>query len=309
MCENLKLVSQQIKDYATSIGFDACGICKAEKVDFKISNYVDNWVKSGHNAGMDYLSKNKEPRYDPSLLVENAKSIICVALNYYPQIKQNEDVPQFAYYAYGKDYHDIVKAKLRELLSYVESIIPNTGGRVFCDTAPVLERYWAAKSGIGFIGKNTMLIMPRKGSYFFLGEIILDVELEYDNPLNISCGNCTRCLNACPTKALEEEYQLNSNKCISYQTIENKGDISDEIKPLLSYRVYGCDICQQVCPWNRFAKPHDVEEFNPKKSFLDLTYESLSNLTVEEYREIFRGSAVKRAKYEGLMRNISALKK
>lgn len=299
--------SQQIKDYAASVGFDACGICEALSVDSETVENILGWIDKGYNADMEYLARNQEKRCDPGLLVENAKSVICVALNYYPQTKQREDVPQFAYYAYGLDYHDVMKARLQQLYTYIQQLMPSVSGRFFCDTAPVLERYWAAKAGLGFVGKNTLLIRPGKGSYFFLGEIMVDVILEYDKPLDVSCGRCMRCLEACPTKALEKPHLLNSNKCISYQTIENKADIADSIKPLLGNCVYGCDICQQVCPWNRFARPHNVEAFSPKPEFLSLDLTALKSLSEDQYRFLFRGSAVKRAKYKGLKRNISAL--
>lgn len=299
--------SQQIKDYASSIGFDACGICEAGSVDSRTVENLSDWVDRGYNADMAYLARNQDKRCNPALLVENARSVICVALNYYPQTKQREDVPQFAYYAYGLDYHDEMKARLQRLYSYIEQLMPQVSGRFFCDTAPVLERYWAAKAGLGFIGKNTLLIRPGGGSYFFLGEIIIDAILEYDKPLDVSCGKCVRCLEACPTKALEKPHLLNSNKCISYQTIENRGEIAANIKPLLGNCFYGCDICQQVCPWNRFAAPHTVEAFDPKPEFLSLDFDALKSLSEDQYRAIFKGSAVKRAKYSGLKRNISAL--
>lgn len=303
---NLNSISQQIKEYAIAIGFDACGICKAENIDEIESNNYQDWIDKGYHADMHYLARNIDKRYAPTLLVDNAKSIISVALNYYPHEKQPQTSPQFAYYAYGKDYHDVVKAKLQQLLDYIKTII-TTNGRVFCDTAPVLERYWAAKSGVGFIGKNTLLIIPKRGSYFFLGEIILDTPLSYDTPLKLSCGKCTRCINTCPTGAIEKPHLLNSKKCISYQTIENKGEINEQILPLLNNRMYGCDICQQVCPWNRYARPHSTIELNPTPEFLSMDYDSITSMEVEDYQRIFKGSAVKRAKYSGLMRNINAL--
>lgn len=300
--------SNAIKEYAKSLGFDACGICKAETIDIEAEKSLDQWLTDKYNGEMEYLARNQEKRIDPTLLVENAKSIISVALNYYPQQKQNPDAPQFAYYAYGKDYHDIVKAKLQQLLTYIQELIPNSSGRGFCDTAPVLERYWAAKAGLGFIGKNTLLIIPKKGSYFFLGEVIIDRELSYDNPLNISCGKCTRCIDSCPTNAIEKPYILNANNCISYQTIENKGEIASHIKPKLSNTIYGCDICQKVCPWNRYSKPHTTPELEPNSEFINLDSTKIENLSVEDYQRIFKGSAIKRAKYSGLMRNYKALK-
>ncbi len=302
-------ISAQIKEYAASIGFNACGICRAEKIDETEQQHIFMWLENGYQGQMEYLSQNTDKRVDPILLVEGAKSIISLALNYYPEKKQSPEAPQFAYYAYGKDYHDIMKEKLYQLLGYIKTIRPDCNGRVFVDTAPILERYWAARSGIGFIGKNTLLIIPRKGSFFFLGEIIIDTELDYDKPLNMSCGNCTRCLDTCPTKAIEKPHLVNSNKCISYQTIENKGEIAPDIIPLLGNKLYGCDICQQVCPWNRFASPHLTKEFRPSEEFLRISYESLEEMSQEDYQRIFRGSAVKRAKYPGLMRNFEAIKK
>ena len=201
-----------------------------------------------------------------------------------------------------------MKVKLQKLYDYIKSLAPETNGRSFVDTAPVLERYWAAKAGLGFIGKNSLLIIPKKGSYFFLGELILNVDLEYDKPLTNSCGNCTRCIDACPTRAISAPKVIDANKCISYQTIENKGEIDKDVIPNLNNRFYGCDICQQVCPYNRYARPNRTEEFNPSEAFLDLSFDKLNNLTVEEYQSIFKGSAVKRAKYSGLKRNLEALK-
>lgn len=302
------ILSQKIKDYAYSIGFDACGICEAKLVDIEEHQHFQDWISDSYQADMDYMARNIDKRYNPALLVENSHSIICVALNYYPQVKQPEVNPQFAYYAYGKDYHDVVKAKLQVLLDYIVSLSPAAKGRAFVDTAPVLERYWAERAGLGFIGKNSLLIIPKKGSYFFLGELIIDLELEYDTPLNLSCGNCTRCIDACPTKAIVSPKVVDAQRCISYQTIENKGEIDKDIVPKLNNRFYGCDICQQVCPWNRYARPHKTEEFNPSEVFLDLSFDKLDNLTVEEYQRIFKGSAVKRAKFTGLKRNLEALK-
>lgn len=300
--------SEQIKEYAHSLGFDACGICKAESVSVEEMQHLHAWLDNGYEAEMRYMANHRDKRCDTTLLVEGARSVICVALNYYPETKQAEEHPQFAYYAYGKDYHDVMKDKLRQLFSHIKALLPETEGRVFCDTAPVLERYWAAKAGIGFIGKNSMLIIPKKGSYFFIGEIVVNTELDYDTPLNLSCGNCTRCLQACPTKAIVSPKVVNAEKCISYQTIENKGEIDASIVQSMNNRLYGCDICQQVCPYNRYSRPHKTREFDPSQAFLDLSFDKLDNLTIEEYQKIFKGSAVKRAKYGGLKRNLEALK-
>jgi epoxyqueuosine reductase len=300
-------LSETIKKYAASIGFDACGFCPTNTVDSTTTKHLKQWLSDGYQADMNYMSNYPEIRTNPSLLTENAKSIICVALNYYPDKKQHPENPQIAYYAYGKDYHDVMKNKLYQLLDHIKKLDPSIEGRAFCDTAPILERYWAAQCGIGFVGKNSMLIIPKKGSFFFLGELIINKELKYDTPIKLSCGNCSLCIDTCPTKAIRISYTIDSNKCISYQTIENRKEIDTEIVPLLNNCVYGCDICQKVCPWNRFSVPTHTSEFSPSQDLLDLNHEKLKNLSEEEYRRIFKGSAVKRAKYTGLKRNIEAL--
>ncbi|NMB50485.1 MAG: tRNA epoxyqueuosine(34) reductase QueG [Bacteroidales bacterium] len=299
--------SEEIKAYALSLGFDACGICPAG--DSGEEEHYMQWLLEKCHAGMDYLERHIDKRLNPVLLVEGAQSIISVALNYYPHRKLSSHVPQFAYYAYGKDYHKVMKDKLEALFRFIRLRFPEVRGRCFVDSAPVLERFWAAKAGLGFIGKNTLLIIPQKGSYFFLGELIIDKELDYDDFLKLSCGNCRKCLNACPTGAIEKPYWLNANKCISYQTIENKGEIDPAVIPCLQNNVYGCDICQQVCPWNRFAVPHCTPEFFPSDDFLSLDFEKLEKMNEETFRRVFRDSAVKRAKFQGLKRNIEALGK
>ncbi|OJV37408.1 MAG: tRNA epoxyqueuosine(34) reductase QueG [Bacteroidia bacterium 43-41] len=298
--------SEEIKQYALSLGFDACGICRAEESEQE-ANYM-RWLSEECHAGMSYLERNVDKRMDPGLLVEGARSIISVALNYFPHRFQHENAPKFAYYAYGEDYHDIVKGKLSRLFDFIKLRFPDVSGRYFSDSAPVLERFWAARAGLGFVGKNTLLIIPGKGSYFFLGELIIDLELDYDSPVSQNCGRCRRCLDACPTGAIEKPHWLNARKCISYQTIENKGNISPEIIPRLSNNVYGCDICQIVCPWNRYARPHNTPGFNPSDEFLSLDYEGLQEMDEDTYRRIFRKSAVKRAKFAGLKRNVTAWK-
>ncbi len=299
--------SEEIKQHALSLGFDACGICRAEDSEQE-ANYM-KWLSEECQAGMSYLERNIDKRMDPRLLVEGAKSIISVALNYFPHRFQHENAPKFAYYAYGEDYHDVVKGKLNQLFDFIKLRFPDVSGRYFSDSAPVLERFWAARAGLGFVGKNTLLIIPGKGSYFFLGELIINLELDYDSPVSQNCGKCRRCLDACPTGAIEKPHWVNARKCISYQTIENKGEISPEIVPLLNNNVYGCDICQIVCPWNRYARQHNTPEFNPSDEFMSLDYEKLLEMDEETYRQIFRKSAVKRAKFSGLKRNVKALKK
>ena len=292
--------SEKIKQHALSLGFDACGICRAES-----SGEEDNlreWIELNYQGDMSYLERNIEKRDDPRLLVTGAKSIVSVALNYYPHEKRDEAFPKFAYYSYGKDYHFVVKDKLKQLLAYIQTIFPDTEGRFFCDSAPVLERFWAAKAGLGFIGKNTLLIIPGKGSFFFLGELIINQELDYDIPINLSCGSCTLCLQACPTGAIEKPNLVNATRCISYQTIEKKGEQDEDVST--DNWVYGCDVCQLVCPWNRFSQPHTTPEFIPSPEFLALDLAALQTMNQEKFSSIFSKSAVKRAKFAGLQRNV-----
>lgn len=304
----VSILSQDIKNYAKQLGFDACGFCKAEPIEQEASDRLQEWIGSSYNGEMGYMANNIEKRVDPCLLVEGAKSIISLAMNYYPETKQRTDVPQFAYYAYGKDYHDVMKERLQMLFDFIKTRAEGVNGRVFCDTAPVMERYWAMKAGLGFIGKNSLLIIPRKGSYFFLGELVLNIELVYDEPCKLSCGNCRRCLDACPTKAIIAPKIIDARKCISYQTIEQKGEIDKTVATRIDNYFYGCDICQQVCPWNRYARPHQTAEFNPSQAFLSLDEDNITDLSIEEYQRIFKGSAVKRAKLSGLKRNIEVWK-
>jgi len=303
---NKEVLSQQIKAEALRLGFSACGIARADTVG-ESAVYLEKWLAEGNQAGMDYMNNHFDKRCDPRLLVEGTKSIISVAMNYYPSRKLREEQLQFAYYAYGKDYHEVMKAKLTELFNFINEQLAPVNGRVFCDTAPVLDRYWAQKAGLGWIGKNAQLIIPHAGSYFFLGEIFLDIELDYDSPMQSKCGNCTRCLNACPVKALEKPFVLNSNRCISYLTIEYKGEIEPGIAPKMGNHLYGCDDCQKCCPWNRFASPHQIADFEPSEAFISMEEEDWKALTVEQYRTLFKGSAVKRAKFDGLMRNLKAI--
>ncbi len=299
--------SEEIKQYALSLGFDACGICEA--CNSGKEEWYRQWLAEGGHAGMSYLARNVEKRLDPRLLVEGARSIISVALNYYPHQKQPGGVPRFAYYAYGRDYHEVMWNKLEQLFSFIKERYPEVTGRCFCDSAPVLEQFWAAQAGIGFMGKNTLLIIPGRGSFFFLGEIILSLELEYDSPIDELCGECRQCLDYCPTGAIEQPYWLNSGKCISYQTIENRGEIAPEVVPNLRNNVYGCDICQLVCPFNRGARPHDTPQFAPSEEFLSLDLERLTEMDEDSYRALFCHSAVNRTKFAGLKRNVAAISK
>lgn len=302
-------LSIQIKNKAKELGFDACGIAEVASADTEVL-FFDRWIAEGCHAGMKYMENYRDIRLNPAGLVEGARSVISVALNYYPAQKQSPDSPRISYYAYGKDYHIVVKDKLRQLWEYITSLVPVLdstlpAARLFTDSAPILERYWAWKAGLGWIGKNTNLIIPGKGSFFFLGEIVTTLELDYDTPQKNRCGACRRCLDACPTGALERPGHLNANKCISYLTIEHKGDIPSEQASRLGDRLYGCDTCQEVCPWNRFASPTREVAFSPSPAFLSLKKEDLRCFTRDDYNRIFAGSAVKRAKYEGLIRTIN----
>lgn len=309
---DIQRASSLIKEEACRLGFDACGIAQAAPAGTE-ALFFDRWLASGGHAGMKYMENHRALRLDPAGLVEGAQSVISVALNYYPGVKQAPGAPRIAYYAYGRDYHDILKEKLRRLLAYIRDILaslpdtPPFEARVFTDSAPLLERYWAWKAGLGWIGKNTCLIIPGRGSFFFLGEIVLNRPLAYDSPVKSRCGACTRCLEACPTGALERARFLNAARCLSYLTIEHRGEIPEAQAARMGERLYGCDTCQTACPWNRFASPTPEEAFRPKPELLVLDKAQLSALSPEEYDRLFRGSAVKRAKYEGLMRNIRCL--
>lgn len=295
--------SSMIKAEAQRLGFFTSGIARAERVDETKERDYREWLREGGHASMQYLENNLDKRLDPRLLVEGVRSIVSVALNYAPSRTLPEGELQIASYALGQDYHDVVKGKLRQLAEAIGA----EGYRVFCDSAPVLERYWAEQSGLGWIGKNQQLIIPKAGSMFFLGEIFLQEDVdEYDAPMKSRCGNCTKCLEACPTKALAGDL-FNAEKCLSYQTIENRGELSELAKEKMGDVFYGCDRCQAACPWNSFATPTEVEEFAPKEELLAMTREKWLNLSEEDYRRLFKGSAVKRAKYSGLMRNIKGM--
>lgn len=302
-----KLSSSIIKAEAKSLGFFACGIAMADAVEEKVVSAYRQWIAEGHNASMAYLENYPDKRFAPRLLVPGVKSIVSVALNYAPSHNIPAGQPQIASYALGKDYHDVVKQKLRQLAVNIGCVSEDC--RVFCDSAPVLERYWAVKAGLGWIGRNHQLIIPKAGSMFFLGELFLPVELDYDAPMESRCGKCRACVDSCPTHALQlgegkEASEFDSRLCLNYQTIENRGAIPDELAEKLAPYIYGCDRCQAACPWNRFSVPNTTPELQPSEALLAMRREDWLGLTEEEYRKLFKGSAVKRAKYSGLMRNI-----
>ena len=311
---DISQASSLIKQKAKEIGFAACGIAKAEPVDEKAIAEIEEWLSEGYAAGMDYMTKNKNLRYDPRELFPGARSLIVVAMNYYPQQIKESDIT-FSYYAYGKDYHFVVKNYLSLLFKYIEdAVYPELGlkepliGRAFTDSAPLMERYWAKKAGVGFQGRNQLIIVPRVGSFCFLGVLAVNLELVADAPLQISCGSCNRCVKACPTNALCG-VMVDSNKCISYQTIENRAnDIPEDIGSMMGTKIYGCDVCQLACPWNRFAKPTDIAELLPTKEFLSLDSEQLKNMGSGEFKRMFKGSAIVRAGLKGLKRNLFSVK-
>lgn len=302
-------ISERIKAKALELGFLACGISKAEML-IEEREHLQQWLGQTMHGEMGYMERNLEKRLDPRLLVENAKSVVSVLLNYFPAEKQTDpDAPILSKYAYGTDYHFVMKEKLGKLLNFIQTAIAPCDGRCFVDSAPVLDRAWAARAGLGWIGKNTNLISPEHGSFFFIGELILDLELpENDKLIHNHCGTCSRCIDACPTKALVAPYVLDARRCISYQTIENHGDIAIELSGKFENRVFGCDICQDVCPWNLKSEPHSEPAFEPSFRLMNLTKNEWHEMDKPAFNELFRNSAVKRTRFEGLKRNLKFLK-
>ena len=302
-------ITHRIKSKAKELDFMGISIAKAEHMDEE-ARRLESWLNRDYHGEMSYLENYFDKRVDPTLLVPGSKSVISLMYNYYTEEKQvDPEAPQIAMYAYGKDYHKVVKKKLIKMFQWMSESFGQIEGRCFVDSAPVLERDWARRSGLGWVGKNTLLINPKKGSYFFLCEIICDLELEYDHPIKDHCGTCTRCIEACPTDAISPEgYILDGSKCISYLTIELKNDIPDRFSDQMENWMFGCDICQQVCPWNRFSSPHQEEKFEPKEELLQIKKHEWEDITEEYFSKLFEGSAVKRTKYKGLKRNIDFLR-
>ncbi len=303
-----ELSSKKIKDQALKLGFSACGITEVSYLsDHELR--LQKWLNENRHGEMDYMSNNFEMRLDPALLVENARSVIVVLQNYYPEKQLHPDSDYLiSRYAYGEDYHFVIKDKLRKLQAFINNEIAPNQSRVFTDSAPVLERAWAVKAGLGWIGKNSLLITPRHGSYFFIAEIITDLELAYDNSYGGNfCGDCRRCIDACPTQAIGQDRMIDSGKCISYLTIEKKGELPEELKGKYKKWIFGCDICQEVCPWNRFSIPHNESSFELLAQVQGFKAKDWKNLSKEAFNSLFKKSALKRAKYEGIMRNIEFL--
>ncbi|WP_073241578.1 tRNA epoxyqueuosine(34) reductase QueG [Flavobacterium flevense] len=299
--------SQFIKSEAKRLGFLSCGISKAGFLEEEAPR-LENWLNKNLNGKMSYMENHFDKRLDPTLLVDDAKSVVSLLLNYYPEQEQIQDSYKISKYAYGQDYHFVIKEKLKELLFSIQESIGEVSGRVFVDSAPVLDKAWAAKSGLGWIGKNSNLLTQKVGSFYFIAELIIDLELEYDYATTDHCGNCTACIDACPTQAIIEPYVVDGSKCISYFTIELKENIPAEMKGYFDDWVFGCDTCQDVCPWNRFSKSHNEPLFNPNPDLLSMTKKDLEEMTEETFKIVFKDSAVKRTKFQGLKRNIDFLK-
>lgn len=299
--------SQLIKSEALRLGFLSCGISKAGFLEEEAPR-LENWLNKNMHGQMSYMENHFDKRLDPTLLVDGAKSVISLLLSYYPSEIQNEDSYKISKYAYGQDYHFVIKDKLKDLLRFIQTEIGEVQGRVFVDSAPVLDKAWAAKSGLGWIGKNSNLITKQVGSFYFIAELIIDLELEYDYATTDHCGSCTACLDACPTQAIVSPYVVDGSKCISYFTIELKEQIPYEMKGKFDDWMFGCDVCQDVCPWNRFSKPHQEPLFNPNSEILSYSKKDWEEITEEVFKAVFKNSAVKRTKLEGLKRNISFLK-
>jgi epoxyqueuosine reductase len=296
-------LTQYIKSEALRLGFDICGIAKAEVVPDETIQLYNQWIAQEYHGTMQYLQRNCEKRFDPTRLVEGCKSIVVVALNYYP----SHPIKGMASYAIGNDYHKIVKDKLYTLLNNINAVRP-IKGRAFCDSAPVLERHWAVQAGIGWVGHNRQLTIPHKGSYFFIGELLIDAELEYDTPFTANhCGNCRKCLDNCPTGALSND-GFDAPKCLSYLTIEYRGELTENIGKKMGNNFYGCDCCLKACPHNRFSTPNSTTEFKPSDELQQMDIDKWKKLTKEQYNTLFAKSAVERCGYEQLMRNISAIK-
>jgi epoxyqueuosine reductase len=306
----IQKTSHLIRTEAARLGFSFVGFAKAEPLDEE-ARRLETWLNWGLHGSMAYMENHFDLRTDPTKLVPGAKSVIVLMHNYFPKEKQADPAaPKLARYAYGEDYHFVLKRKLKDLLHFIRENIGEVNGRCFVDSAPVMERDWAKRTGIGWTGKNTLLIHPKAGSYFFLAELILDLELTPDSPIRDHCGTCRRCIEACPTDAISPEgYLLDATKCISYLTIELREAIPESFHGKMENWMFGCDICQEVCPWNRFAKPHDEPAFEPHPDLMNLKKQDWEEITEEVFQKIFKKSAVKRTKFSGLKRNLDFLKK
>ncbi|EAP87341.1 tRNA epoxyqueuosine(34) reductase QueG [Croceibacter atlanticus] len=295
-----------IKNEAKRLGFMSCGISKAEFLEAEAPR-LEEWLSKNRHGEMQYMENYFDKRLDPTKLVEGSKSVVSLLLNYYPSETQTKESYKISKYAYGTDYHFVIKDKLKTLLHSIQEEIGDVHGRAFVDSAPVLDKAWAAKSGLGWIGKHSNLLSKQAGSFYFIAELIIDLELDYDTPVTDHCGTCTACIDACPTQAIIEPYKVDGSKCISYLTIELKNEIPNGFSNQMDDWMFGCDVCQDVCPWNRFSKPHNEPLFNPHPELLTKSKSEWQELTKEVFAEIFKKSAVKRTKFTGLKRNINFL--
>jgi len=299
--------TNSIKTEAKRLGFLSCGISKSDFLDEEAPR-LEKWLNENMHGEMSYMENHFDKRLDPRKLVEGSKSVISLLLNYYPEETQREDSYKISKYAYGRDYHHIIKSKLKELQEFITEEIGEVNGRAFVDSAPVLDKAWAAKSGLGWLGKNSNLLTRQVGSFYFIAELIVNIELEYDHTVTDHCGTCTACIDACPTQAIVDPYVVDGSKCISYFTIELKNELPNEMKGSFDDWMFGCDVCQDVCPWNRFSKPHNEPLFNPDPDLLSMSKKDWEEITVDVFQKVFKKSAVKRTKFEGLTRNINFLK-
>ena len=297
-----------VKELAKEQGFDACGISKAGFLEEEATG-LEKWLASGYHGEMSWMEDHFDARLDPRKLVPGAKSVISVLLNYYPEEAEYEEgAPKISKYAYGRDYHKVIRGKLKRMLQGMHEQIGAVEGRGFVDSAPVMDRAWARRSGLGWIGKHSLLLTKGSGSFFFIGELIVDLELEADGPTTDHCGTCTACIDACPTDAIVAPTVIDSNRCISYLTIEYKKELPQQYQDKMEEWVYGCDICQDVCPWNRFSKPHTEPDFD-QRSYIGTSWEEWEEVTHELWDEIMRGSAIRRTGFEGFKRNLSFAQK
>jgi len=304
---NQSKYTAMIKSEAQRLGFLSCGISKAGFLEEEAPR-LERWLKNGMHGEMHYLEDYFDKRLDPTLLVDDSKSVISLLLNYYPPEIQNEGSYKISKYAYGKDYHNVIKKKVKKLLNYVKAEIGDVSGRAFVDFAPVMDKAWAAKSGLGWIGKNSNLLTQKVGSFYFIAELIIDLELDYDHATTDHCGSCTACIDACPTEAIVAPYVVDGSKCISYYTIELQDNLPTEMKGKFDDWMFGCDVCQDVCPWNKFSKAHSEPLFKPYPELLSYTKKDWEEITQETFEKVFTNSPLKRAKLSGLKRNIDFLK-
>jgi len=301
-------LSDRIKAKASELGFDLCGIARVRHMD-EAANVLERWCASGMHDKMNYLTRDPQKRTNPEVLFPGAKSMIVTGLNYFTDKRQKHpDVPLVSIYALGKDYHNLITGRMEQLLDYIKVLVPGTEGKAFCDDAPVLEKTWAVEAGLGWRGKHSVIINDNIGSFFFIGELIVNIELDYDKPVEEDkCGKCRACIEHCPTRAINNDRTIDARRCIANLTIGNRGPVPEEIIPLMGRKVYSCDICQEVCPWNKNAKPHNVPEFMISEELANMSREEWLSLGKDKFDSLFKGTPVERVKFERFKRNIEAI--